>query len=97
MAIGLSISEYPGHEVAGLPCAVEPSLTDQAVAIGGTSTQSAAFNAATHLVRLCADVSCSVAFGSSPTATTTNKYLAAGAAEYFVVTPSTKVAVIANS
>jgi hypothetical protein len=97
MAIGLSISEYAGYPVLALQCPVEPAIADQAVDITGTSTQSAAFNASTRLVRLCADASCSIKFGVSPTATLTSKFLAAGAAEYFIVTPGQKVAVIANT
>jgi hypothetical protein len=51
--------------------ASQPSLADQAVAIGGASTPSAAFQPTTRFVMLSADSVCSVAFGVNPTATNT--------------------------
>lgn len=76
-----------------------PSLADQTVAIGASSVQSAAFNAAARVVRLAADKPCSVKFGTSPTATTATMRLEAGAVEYFAVTPGSdmKLAVIENA
>jgi hypothetical protein len=58
---------------------------------------SAAFNAATKIVRLHTDAICSVAFGAAPVAAATNARLAAGATEYFGVSPGSKVAVITNT
>lgn len=72
-------------------------VVEQTVAIGGASAQSAAFNAATTLVRIHADSVCSILFGLNPTATATSARLAAGQTEYFGVYPGTKVAVITNT
>ena len=52
------------------------SATEQVVAIGTSSAQSAAFNAETKIVRLAANNTCFVEFGSNPTAVATAyKYL----------------------
>jgi len=71
-----------------------PALTTQTVAIGASSAQSAALNNDTRIVRLYADAACHVLVGSNPTATTSSMPIAAGAAEYFGVTPGQKIAVI---
>lgn len=79
--------------------ALEPPVAEQTVAIGGTSTQSSAFNSATRYVRLHTDAICSILFGTDPTATAAKKRLAANQTEYFAV-PSGgthKVAVITNT
>lgn len=76
----------------------EPSLVEQTpVAIAGASAPSAAFNAATRIVRIHTDAICSIAFGLSPTATANSKRLAANATEYFAVRPGDVVAVITNT
>ena len=77
--------------------ALQPALVDQVVAIGGSSTNSAAFNANTNFVRLHTDAICSIQIGLAPTATTTNARLAANETEYYGVRPGDKVAVISNS
>lgn len=77
--------------------AAEPPLAEQTVAIGGGSVQSAAFAARTRYVRIHTDSICSIAFGANPTATATNKRMAADQTEYFGVTPTQKVAVITNT
>jgi hypothetical protein len=94
----LYITEYadttkaPGTVQVG----AEPAITNQTVAIGGTSTQSAAFNSATRMVRIHTDAICSIRFGTNPTATATTGRLAANQTEYFGVVPKDKVAVITN-
>lgn len=93
----LYITELQPYEVSGLPVAIMPPVAEQTVAIGGSSTASAAFNANTGLVRLHTDSTCSVEFGGTPTATTSTARLAANQTEYFAVHPGTKVAVIANT
>lgn len=85
---------FAGNNVS---VAKEPCLVEQTVAIGGTSTQSSAFNSNTQLVRLHTDAICSVKFGTNPTATATTKRLAANQTEYFAVAPGLKVAVITNT
>lgn len=48
----------------------EPALVEQAIAITGSSTTTAAFNAKTRFVRLHTDAICGVTLGTAPTATT---------------------------
>lgn len=70
--------------------------TSQKVTIGGTSAASSALGAGTTIVRVFSDTDCHLAFGAAPTAvaTGTNLFLPAGIAEYFGVTPGSKIAVI---
>ena len=77
--------------------AAQPPQAEQTVAIGGTSTPSAAFSANTYLVRVSTDAICSVLFGASPTATAASARMAAGQTEYFGVVPGMKLAVISNT
>jgi hypothetical protein len=73
-----------------------PALANQTVAIGGSSTQSSAFNTATGLVRIHVDaIACVAVGGTNPTATTSLMRMTAGQTEYFVVSPGDKLAVIA--
>lgn len=75
----------------------EPPIAEQAVTFS-TATSSAAFNENTRFVRLQADGICSIKFGPSPqTATTNNKRMAAGATEFFGVTPGHIVSVVNNT
>lgn len=75
----------------------QAALSDQTVAIGGTSVQSAAFGSKTHAILLTSDTPASIVIGSSPTATTANFLLPAGTPMPFVVVPGQKIAVIANT
>ena len=81
------------------PVALAPSVADQTVAIGAASVQSAALNAATNLVRVTADTTCSIKFGANPTASATTMRMAAGHVEYLGVPAgaSLKIAVIVNT
>lgn len=74
-----------------------PPLAEQTVAIGGTSAQSAAFNAKTRIIGVHTDAICSISVDEDPTATTDNRRMAAGATEYFEVQPGHKIAVIENT
>ncbi len=74
----------------------QSAITDQTVAIGGSSVQSAAFNAKTHAVALTCDLGCSIVIGTDPTATTSNFLLYSGHQQNFVVAPGQKIAVIDN-
>lgn len=74
-----------------------PPVATQAISISGSSALSAAFNAGTHAVQLQCDTGCSIAFGASPTATTSTTLLSANQAQNFVVIPGQKVAVITNA
>lgn len=96
----LYISEYAFQAVTGgysIAAAFEPAIATQTVSIGGSTTQSSAFNANTRFVRLHTDAICSVAFGSNPTATTSKMRMAANQTEYFAVNAGDKVAVITNT
>lgn len=92
----LYVSEYItlAQSQAGIAmCGQEPGL-DQAPVTFTTTTQSAAFNAQAKFVRVYSDGDCHIAFGANPTATTSNKKLTAGQAEYFGVTGGHKVAAV---
>lgn len=78
------------------PAAQEPSV-DSVVAITGSSTQGSVFQADTTFIRVHADAVCSIAIGLNPTATTSNKRLAANSTEYFGVYPGYRLAVITNA
>ena len=79
-----------------------PFVTIQQVTVSTNSISSAAFNKATHAIRLEADTSCGVIFGTPatlPTATTTNSQRIAAnvPGEYFQVNPLDSLAVISVS
>lgn len=81
----------------------EPEITSQTVAISGSPTQSAAFtnnpgqqNQQTYLIRVHTDAICSILIGANPTASSSNRRLAAGQTEYFSVTPGHKLSVVSN-
>lgn len=102
MAI-LYIAEFATFTPPGAPgglgqIAQQPTLAEQTVVIGASSTQSAAFNTNTRFVRLHCDVAAEVEFGTNPTAVlNTSARMAANQTEYFGVPKgqSFKVAVIA--
>jgi len=76
---------------------LQPSLDQAPVAITASSSQSAAFQQSTILVRIHCDAICSVVIGlPNPTATTANARLAANQTEYFGVRGGDKLAVIVN-
>lgn len=77
--------------------AAQPAVAEQTVAIGGSSVSSSAFNPATTFVRLHTDSTCSIEFGSGPTASATTARMTANQTEYFGVSAGMKVAVIANT
>lgn len=74
-----------------------PVVAEQHVAVGVSSASSEAFNAATKFVRVVSDTACNIAFGSTPSALTTEHFLPANAIEFYAVVAGTKIAVIANS
>jgi hypothetical protein len=78
---------------------MEPPLAEQTVAIGGSSASSAAFNTKTTFVELHCDAICSVSFGTAPTASATNRRMAANQTTDRGVPMGAgfKVAVITNS
>jgi len=98
----LYITEFSNEGVDMLgqivPVAKAIPLAEQKVAFT-TSAQSAALQANTALVRLHTDGICSVAFGTNPTATTSNLRMVAGQTEYFAVHPGSnlKIAAVNNT
>lgn len=79
-------------QVAGAP------LASQTVAIGASSAATTnGFGNGTRLIRVHTDAICSIAIGPNPTAVATAMRMAAGATEYFSVTPGEKIAVITNT
>lgn len=84
-----------------LPVVRMPPLATQKVAIGGTTTASAAFNAKTRMIAIHTDAICSIEFSATPGATTaataSSKRMAANTTEYFEVNPADKVSVITNT
>ena len=95
------ISEYatvgvPGPGPDGHQSPLEPAQVEQVVGISGSPSQSAAFASSTKLVRVCVDSTCSILFGVNPTASTSQKRLAANQTEYFSVNAGHKLSVISN-
>ena len=74
----------------------EPPQAEYVIAIGGSSTAGPIVGGYTALLRVHCDAICSIAIGLSPTATTTNKRLAANQTEYFGCSQGQQIAVIAN-
>lgn len=102
MAATLYISEFPNaiSQVGSTSPQVYPqaALTDQTVALSGSSALSSAFGTSTRAVILICDEGCSVKFGSSSvTAATTNFLLQQGVPYPFSVSSGTYVAAIANA
>ena len=94
----LYVTEFERPRNQWVNIANAPPIVDQTpVAISGTSAQSAAFNKQTAMIRVETDSVCSIAFGTNPTATTSNMRMNAGDCEYFSVQPNQKIAVILNT
>jgi hypothetical protein len=69
--------------------------SNQVVSFTSTSVaNTTAFQAGTNVVRVVAAVHCHIAFGQSPTATTSSVKLPPNVPEYFAVTPGQKIAAI---
>ena len=99
----LYITEFAQLAPAGAPggwgqVPLQPALAEQKITYS-TTTQSAAFNAKTRMVRIHTDSICSIEFGTNPTATTSTGRMAAGATEYHGVPVGQNymVAVITNT
>jgi hypothetical protein len=84
------ISEYSSISVDAsgreVPVALEPANAVQQVTYT-TTTQSTACNSATRFVRIVCDAKAHFEFGSNPTATATDPFVAADSPEYFAVRP----------
>lgn len=81
------------HVGQSLP-AVKITGTNQAIAVGAASVQSAAFGTGVSLIRVATTVDCYIAQGSNPTASSSTPLLTAGSIEHFVVAAGEKLAAI---
>lgn len=95
------IREYnrqPRNMVSGQVAAgMEPGVTTQRIPIGAGSVQSAPFNAQTKFIAINTDATCSLEFGTNPTAAATSMRLPIDGTMYFGVVPGDRVAVITNT
>jgi hypothetical protein len=99
IAATLYITEYASLGAAGSNMTPYPpgqALDTQAIAISGSSAQSAAFGSTTRVVLLTCDEGCSVVFSTDPTATTDDTLLQQGVPYIFAVVPGQEVAAISN-
>lgn len=87
IAQGLGVEKYQVIQFAAEPAVAEQEITFT------TAVQSAAFNAATRLVRLVADADCHVKFGTNPTAVVGSQRLVANTPEWRAVVAGEKLSV----
>lgn len=72
--------------------------THQSVSYTGTAgTITNPVGAQTYAVRVIATTAAHIAIGASPTATTSDVYMPAGIAEYFIINPGEKVSAIQSA
>ena len=96
----LYINEYQTTAaISGLSIMVVSgeALARQNVEITGSSEQSGAFNAGTHMIMVSTDSACSITIGNNPTADPSFERLAANETRFYQVNPNQKIAVISNS
>lgn len=92
------VGEFAQTGGAFVQVARQPGVKDQAaIAVSGTSAQSAAFNTNTTFIRINCDAVVSFLFGGNPTATSDNARLPTGVVEYFQVIAGQKVAFVTNN
>lgn len=96
------ISEYANAPQAQLGnilmCGAEPSVAQQVVDYTSGAAASSAFAATTKFIRLHVDSIASFRFSTAGTAATTSfPRMAAGATEFFGVSPGDKVSLITNT
>jgi hypothetical protein len=82
---------------APLPVVELPPLVTQRLVNGAVSVQSSAFGSQTRTIGVHADAIVSIAVGVNPTATTSDKRMAANTTEYFFVEAGQRLAVINNT
>lgn len=92
----LYISEFRCEIINNAPCAIQPSIVDQTVAIGVSAVSSSAFQPSTEMVQLSTDAVCSIRFGGGA-ATTSNARLPANTIIYYAIKPGDSVSVISNT
>lgn len=72
--------------------------TTQSITTSGTSAATTnAVGGQTYAVRIHATAAAFITFAGTPTATTSDVFMAAGATEYFAISPGEKVAAIQSS
>lgn len=91
-----NVTEFLLYAPSGVQVAdLDEMVTDQSpITTSGSSAQSAAFNGDTKMIQVSCDTQSALAYGASPTATTSNMTIPAGAFIYFKVTSGKKVAFI---
>jgi hypothetical protein len=98
----VDVTEYQnlGMDANGARVAVgmEPARVVQQITESGASTACGAdFLDSTRFVRIHTTAAIRIAFGKTPTAAATSQRMAAGATEFFGVTPGLRVAVITTA
>lgn len=95
------VTEFTGQGAdrgaRGVPAAAQPALAEQKLTPSGTSSQSAAFNVDTRLIRVHTTEIVSIAIGANPTASASTARMSAETTEYFSVQPGHLIAVITNT
>ncbi|WP_283419229.1 hypothetical protein [Sphingopyxis sp. Geo48] len=82
---------------SGLPIIrLDKRMTKNSVTFTGTAGQSAAFDAATSVITVRADVACALAVGANPTAVVTDYPLPADTLMDIEVRPGQKISAIAT-
>jgi hypothetical protein len=91
-----NVTEFLLYAPGGVQVAdLDALVVDQApITTSGTSAQSAAFAGDTKMIQISCDTQSAMAYGSSPTATTSNMTIPAGAFIYYKVTAGKKAAFI---
>jgi hypothetical protein len=96
LASTCNVTEFLLGLPAGVPIAdLDGLVTDQTpVTVTGTTAQSAAFAGDTKMIQISCDTQSAMAYGTNPTATTSNMTIPAGNLIYWKVTAGKKVAFI---
>lgn len=84
------------NKIAGLAHG-RPGTTQKVAYTGTAGTISTAVGSQTRIVRLVVTSNAYVAFGASPTATTSDMYMPANVPEYFTMSPGDKVSAIQDA
>ena len=98
MALHITEYESVGFDIynRSIPAPLEPPITDQAMSITGSSTQSSTLNTLTRICRLHTTANCYIQVGTNPTASSSTRRMVADSTEYIAIPPnvSLKIAVM---
>lgn len=96
LASTCNVTEFPLYAPSGVQVAdLDALVADQSpISTSGSSAQSAAFSGDTQLIQISCDTQSAMAYGSNPTATTSNMTIPAGLIIYYRVKGGKKVAFI---